>query len=801
MHYIDDERAFDSTRPERSVPETPSAGERHFAAVSLVAMRARRGVARMATTARVFAVLFTVVTVVRGVVGATPASLSRQEIRELRDEVRDMFEETMEMYLDRAFPADEIKPMSCESQNTMADGGGGPGMGLTLVDALDTIAVMGNKTMFERGVRLVIDHVRVDLDAHVSVFETNIRILGGLLSAHLLASDPKTGFAIDWYQSELLELALDLGEAFLPAFDTPTGVPYGAINLLRGVAPDETPIASTAAGGTMILEFGMLSDLTGDQRFRRAAEKALEGLWSRRSELNLVGTHLNVGTGDWTQAESSVGAGVDSFYEYLLKSYMLFGNERHLEIFEEAYAAVEAHVRIAPWYVEAGMMTGQIISSRYDSLVSFWPGLQAMYGDIEAAATTQDAFFQVWKHYGFTPEGFDVRTGAAIPGQKPYPLRPELIESTYLLYKATGDVTYISCGRDFIASLRLLKTKCGYAHMGDVSTQELEDKMESFFLAETLKYLYLLFDAALDRENIVDGGPYPYMFTTEAHIFPIKPGIRAKDEYGEYDAPKRVNKEKSFLRLGSAFPRSLRRTRHVKRAAERAALARRRIAVMSDADGQRSAHKANKYCNYHSLLWQMGLARAPERPHNLTERLQAVTGQPNGIRTLVNSVQEFFKRLNSLDQSMQVRFGIGSLARDADDATLKRRFGYMIERLNDAIGEASRGTGATYCVTLDEFSIVTENDIESVDLKFKTKIEFEAAGKCVSEAVHNVMGLMMHAFAFEANMTYDCAVSETTYLPKTMFDAFGDDDDDDDDVTATEADTGNESVEDESAQS
>ena len=81
----------------------------------------------MATTARVFAVLFTVVTVVRGVVGATPASLSRQEIRELRDEVRDMFEETMEMYLDRAFPADEIKPMSCESQNTMADGGGGRG--------------------------------------------------------------------------------------------------------------------------------------------------------------------------------------------------------------------------------------------------------------------------------------------------------------------------------------------------------------------------------------------------------------------------------------------------------------------------------------------------------------------------------------------------------------------------------------------------------------------------------------------------------------------------------------------------
>ena len=89
--------------------------------------------------------------------------------------------------------------------------------------------------MFERGVRLI-DHVRVDLDAHVSVFETNIRILGGLLSAHLLASDPKTGFAIDWYQSELLELALDLGEAFLPVRHA-HGLPYGAINLLRGVEP------------------------------------------------------------------------------------------------------------------------------------------------------------------------------------------------------------------------------------------------------------------------------------------------------------------------------------------------------------------------------------------------------------------------------------------------------------------------------------------------------------------------------------------------------------------------------------
>ena len=448
-------------------------------------------------------------------------SLSRSEIEALREEVKEMFTDTLESYIVHAYPADELKPMSCKGVNTF---GSELGFAVTLIDALDAMAVMGNKTAFERGVRAVIDNTRFDVDAHVSLFEMNIRVLGGLLSAHLLASDEATGFGIEWYEDELLELANDLGEAFLPAFETKTGIPYGAVNLKYGVDVNETTITSTAAGGSLILEFGTLSALTGDPRFRRVAERALEALWDHRSDIGLVGAHIDIETGQWTQAEASVGAGIDSFYEYMLKSYILFGNERHLEIFEEAYAAVEAYVRLAPWYVEAGMMTGHLISSRYDSLMSFWPGLQALYGDIETATTTHDAFFQVWKHYGFTPEGFDVRTGAAIPGQKPYPLRPELIESTYLLYKATGDVTYIACGRDFLASLRLLKTSCGYAHMADVSTQKLVDKMESFFLSETLKYLYLLFDAALDRENIVDGGPYPYLFTTEAHILPLKAG-------------------------------------------------------------------------------------------------------------------------------------------------------------------------------------------------------------------------------------------------------------------------------------
>ena len=77
------------------------------------------------------------------------------------------------------------------------------------------------------------------------------------------------------YDGGLLVLAKDLGERLLPAFDTPTGIPVGSINLRYGVSPDETPAASLAGAGSLSLEFTMLSHLTGDPRFGCAARGAL----------------------------------------------------------------------------------------------------------------------------------------------------------------------------------------------------------------------------------------------------------------------------------------------------------------------------------------------------------------------------------------------------------------------------------------------------------------------------------------------------------------------------------------------
>lgn len=297
--------------------------------------------------------------------------VSQEEALALRNEARSMFMRTFRAYMDWAFPKDELKPLSCDGEDTLG------GYSVTFIDSLDSIAIVGgNATMFAEAVRWAERNLSFDVDRTVSVFETNIRVLGGLLTAHLLATDPKTGYSVDGYSDGLLDLALDLGKRLLPAFETPTGIPYGSINLKRGVEEDENPITSTACAGTLSLEFGFLSRLSGDERFEKAALRSMRALWSRRSPLGLVGAHIHTHTGEWTQADAGVGTAIDSFYEYLLKAYVLFGEEEYLHVFERAYSAAERHLKREDWYVEVNMNSGGVVWPLFNSLQAFWPGLQ-----------------------------------------------------------------------------------------------------------------------------------------------------------------------------------------------------------------------------------------------------------------------------------------------------------------------------------------------------------------------------------------------------------------------------------------
>jgi len=127
---------------------------------------------------------------------------------------------------------------------------------VTLIDSLDTLVILGNYSEFRRVVSLVSSELpSFNLDVNVSVFETTIRVLGGLLSAHLMAIDPELQIyppnpdGSMRYNGRLLQLSLDLGERLMPAFSTRTGIPYGTVNLRFGVPRGETKIASTAGAG------------------------------------------------------------------------------------------------------------------------------------------------------------------------------------------------------------------------------------------------------------------------------------------------------------------------------------------------------------------------------------------------------------------------------------------------------------------------------------------------------------------------------------------------------------------------
>ncbi|KAL3512938.1 hypothetical protein ACH5RR_025655 [Cinchona calisaya] len=444
--------------------------------------------------------------------------------KRLSEKVRKMFYHAYDNYMMYAFPHDELKPLTKAFTDSLSELGNlklehlpqkYKGSALSLIESLSSLVILGNHTEFEKGVFWLSENLTFDVDARINLFECNIRVLGGLVSAHILATDSTNRLVQGTYKNQLLDLAEDLGRRFLPAFDTPTGLPYAWVNLKYGVMENETTETSTSGCGSLILEMGALSRLTGDPRFESAALRALRKLWSMRSSLNLLGTTLDVANGEWIEHSSGIGAGVDSFYEYLIKAHILFGREEFWRMFQSAYVAVQKYFRHGPWYHEADMRTGKATYWQLTSLQAFWPGVQVLVGDIAAANMSHREFYYVWNKYGVLPERYLLDHQMLHPTEKYYPLRPELVESTFYLYQATKDPWYMEVGQSIMESLNLYtKVEGGFASIRDVTTMELEDHQHSFFLSETCKYLYLLFDDSfLVNRN--------YIFTTEGHPLPV----------------------------------------------------------------------------------------------------------------------------------------------------------------------------------------------------------------------------------------------------------------------------------------
>lgn len=169
---------------------------------------------------------------------------------------------------------------------------------LTLVDSLDTLIVLREFERFNEAL-VLLEELSFNRDVEVSVFESNIRVLGGLLSAHQLAIAVNPSLNYSYDGSTLLNHAENLAKRLLPAFETATGVPIHRVNLRTGKIQDEQTTTCPAAGGSFLLEMGLLSRLVGNPIYEEAALKAALGLWQRRSSLDLVGAMIDTNSGKW----------------------------------------------------------------------------------------------------------------------------------------------------------------------------------------------------------------------------------------------------------------------------------------------------------------------------------------------------------------------------------------------------------------------------------------------------------------------------------------------------------------------
>eukprot|EP00884_Botryococcus_braunii_P002291 jgi/Botrbrau1/12062/Bobra.0295s0017.1 len=450
----------------------------------------------------------------------------QEEALEAQRRILKMFYHGYDSYITYAFPHDELKPLTKTYTDSLGELGNlnreylnssYQGVAMTLIDSLSSLAVLGNRSEFAKNVNWLARHMTFDMDVRVNVFEANIRLLGGLLSGHLLAEDPRFGGLPD-YQGELLDLAYELGLRLLPAFlESPTGLPYAWVNLKKGVVEEARSVAetNTAAVGSLTIEMTVLSRLTGVPVFEEAARRSLRKLWRMRSHLGLFGTALNMLTAEWIPpVHGTIGASSDSFYEYLLKAFVLFGDEEYWEMFVEAYVSAVQHYKRDGWYQDSDIFSGQPTHQQFTSLQGFWPGMQVMVGDVAASRRTFERFFSVVQQYKLPPERYLFNTGQIHPTEHYYPLRPELIESAYYLYQATREPYLQRAGQFMLDSLyKYAWAEGGLASIRSVNSMEQEDYMPSFFLAETCKYLFLLFNDTLRGGN--------YVLTTEGHPIPV----------------------------------------------------------------------------------------------------------------------------------------------------------------------------------------------------------------------------------------------------------------------------------------
>ncbi|OJD34829.1 glycoside hydrolase family 47 protein [Diplodia corticola] len=505
----------------------------------------------------------------RGRLGARQDSaVPTAEENERAAQIKDIFTTAWEGYYTYAFPNDELRPLNRTFVSNYN------GWGLTVVDALSTASIMGLQSIVDRSLEFIptIDYTHDSTNRKCSLFETNIRHLAGLLSAHDLLTGPLAHLVKNETQAAaLLPQARLLADTLKFGFDTPTGIPSNGL-YINNRSTDGATDNNIAQVGTLVLEWTRLSDLTGEPEYGELAQKGQDWLVSPRGKFGepypgLIGIEINITTGRFTSEEGGWVGGVDSFYEYLIKMFVYdptrfeFYKDRWVTAVESSIKYLESHPSSRPDLTFLAFHNGSRIVGYSEHLACFdggnfilgglvleeqryidfglklVDGCEAIYNETLTGLGPDvfrwDPLSNTNQTNGGTPipanqTAFYARAGFwidAAGGGSGYGLGPEALESFYYAYRATGDRKYQDYIWHAVRNLREFSTVAGdvgFSTLKDVNAAGgggFANYQPSFFLAETLKYAFL---AHAPQEGVQVGGGWTagaqeWVFNTEAH--------------------------------------------------------------------------------------------------------------------------------------------------------------------------------------------------------------------------------------------------------------------------------------------
>ncbi|TPX34962.1 hypothetical protein SeMB42_g07241 [Synchytrium endobioticum] len=446
---------------------------------------------------------------------------------EMLNQVQSMMKHAWDGYIQYANGTDELEPISKQGHNWYNK----YSLLSTPVDSLDTLFIMGLEDDYQLAKSMVLN-MTFDLPITINLFETIIRVVGGLLSAYDLDGDIR-----------LVDKAVELVDRLLPSFNGPLGIPLNQVSLRNAVAADASS-GCIAEIGTLQLEFQYLSDVTGNPIYARVALRIYEemhkgiqnapapGLYA--ISFGVMGGHLRF-PGD----RYGLGAASDSFYEYLLKLWISTGEDKYRVWYDESaesFSSLFVREENGQTWIPNTYYTQNHKNSEDDMehLACFSGGMFALGALTHRRGNWtrqldvgQKITRTCYGAYNVTESGLGSEkfNGSSLKASITwYILRPETIESIFYMWRFTHDPMYREYGRNIVKALETFcRNEAGYSGLRDVNNLTQDNLQQSFFLAETLKYLYLLFtsDDIIALED--------YVFNTECHPISIRGRGRRKD--------------------------------------------------------------------------------------------------------------------------------------------------------------------------------------------------------------------------------------------------------------------------------